>query len=541
MAALTAALSRQMPPSAHSMRQSPGAISGSPRITSRLSRPRLRMISSSRSRAAACSASLTRTTTCGLATRWRKHSEASAEISASGSRAIRAGTSFLATDTATSTASVSSRACTAARLRSNPWSRPAIRSSATAARCSAVAWASAKPRACAAVSACAILSACSASEMVGLRPRPEAKSLSNRNFAGDAIAVASVDQLFVAAVLRDHDLALGGEVLGEVDELRLRVVDVAQAHWPHGAHVVVEHLGGARRHVAQEELTHRLGRALERDRQLVLVDVAHQRLRRAGIELHQIVEGEHQILDALGALAVLLLERRHEARLGLAIEGIEDLRHLLMSVAPAGLGEARHELGAQRLLDPLDDLLLDRLHPQHAADDVERELARQDGENAGGMLGPELAEHHRDGLRVFVLQIVGEDVLLHVGKLLPHVAAGWSADLLHDAADPLGRQILLQQPLGRVIVAQEGTGRRHARDKLEQEILDRPRLHGAERGHDDGELAQLVVVEQGPDLGAVLLAEREHQYCRPFRPRQLAAGIGALPGGERRHHICDVV
>src|SRR5215510_7051623 len=404
------------------------------------------MISSSRSRADACSVSLTRTTTCGLATRWRKHSEASAEISASGSCAIRAGTSFLATATATSTASVSSRACTAARLRSNPCSRPAMRSSATAARCSALVCASAKPRACAAVSACVTFSACSASEIVGLLPRPPAaKSLSNRNFAGDdAMMVASVDQLFVTAVLRDHDLALGGEVLGEVDELRLRIVDVAQANRPHGAHVVVEHPGGARRHVAQEELAHRLGRSLQRDRELVLVDVAHQCLRRAGIELHQIVEGEHQVLDALGGLPVLLLERRHEARLGLAIEGIEDLRHLLMGVAPTGLREARHELGAQRLLDPLDDLLLDRLHPQHAADDVEREFARQDGEDAGGMLGPDLAEHHREGLRVLVLQIVSEDVLLDVGELLPHVSAGRSADLLHDAANPLGRQVLLQ-------------------------------------------------------------------------------------------------
>src|SRR5262245_1622379 len=321
------------------MRQSPGAISGSPRITRRLSRPRRRMISSSRSRAAACSVSLTRTTTWGLATRWRKQSDASAEISASGSRASRAGTSFLATATATSTASVSSRASTAARLRSNPCSRPATRSSATAARCSALVWASAKPRACAAASACATFSVCSVSEIVGLLPRlPAAKSLSNRNFAGAAIAVASVDQLFVAAVLRDHDLALGGEVLGEIDELRLRIVDIEPAYRSQSAHVVVEHLGGARRHVAQEELPHRLGRSLERDRKLVLVDVPHQRLRRAGIELHQIVEGEHQVLDALGALAVVLFERRHEACLGLAIEGVENFRHLLVGVAPAGLG-----------------------------------------------------------------------------------------------------------------------------------------------------------------------------------------------------------
>src|SRR5262245_54020829 len=340
-----------MPPSAHSMRQSPGAISGSPRITRRLSRPRRRMISSSRSRADACSDSLTRTATCGLATRCRKQLEASSEISASGSRAISAGISFLVTAMATSTASVSSRASTAARLRSSPCSRPAIRSSVAVALCSAVACASAKPRACAATSACATLAAWSVSEMVGLAVRPPAaKSLSNRNFAGaDPITLSSIDQLFVAAALRDHDLALGGEVLGQADKLSLRLVDVAQAHRSHGAHVVAQHLGGARRHVAQEELADRVGCPLERDRELVLIDMPHQGLRRAGIKLDEIVEREHQILDAFGALAALLFESRHEACFGLPIEGVENLRHLLVGIAPAGLREAGHELRAQRV------------------------------------------------------------------------------------------------------------------------------------------------------------------------------------------------
>src|SRR5258705_5314395 len=366
------------------------------------------MISSSRSRADACSASLTRTATCGLATRCRKQSEASAVISASGSRAIRAGTSFLLTATATSTASVSSRASTAERLRSSPCSKPAMRSSVAAALCSAVVCASAKPRAWAASSACATLEACSVSEMVGLLLRPPAsKSLSNRNFAGaDPITLSSIDQLFVAAALRDHDLALGGEVLGQADQLPLRVVDVAQAHRPHGAHVVAQHLGGARGHVAQEELADRLGCTLEGDRELVLVDVPHQGLRRAGIKLDEIVEREHQILDALGALAALLLERRHEERFVLPIERVENLRHLLVGITPAGLREARHELGAQRLLHPLDHFFLHGLHPQHTTDDVERELARQDGEHARGMLWPELAQNHRDGLRGFVLELV---------------------------------------------------------------------------------------------------------------------------------------
>ena len=57
--------SRTTPPSAHSILQSPSAISGSATTTRRPSKPRVRAISSSCVLADSCSASLTRTTTCG--------------------------------------------------------------------------------------------------------------------------------------------------------------------------------------------------------------------------------------------------------------------------------------------------------------------------------------------------------------------------------------------------------------------------------------------------------------------------------------------
>ena len=45
--------------------------------------------------------------------------------------------------------------------------------------------------------------------------------------------------------------------------------------------------------------------------------------------------------------------------------------------------------------------------------------------HAGGVLRLPVRQH-RDGLRVFVLEVVGEYLFLHVG-LLPHVAAGGAA------------------------------------------------------------------------------------------------------------------
>ena len=104
------------------------------------------------------------------------------------------------------------------------------------------------------------------------------------------------------------------------------------------------------------------------------------------------------------------------------------------------------------------------------------EVLRQDREHARGMLGPQLGQHHRDGLRVFVLEIVRQHLFLDVGELLPHVAAGRAADLVHDAADALRRQVLLQQPLGGVVVAEQRAGGRQPADEFQQQRLDQLRV-----------------------------------------------------------------
>ncbi len=146
----------------------------------------------------------------------------------------------------------------------------------------------------------------------------------------------------------------------------------------------------------------------------------------------------------------------------------------------------------------------------------------------------QLRQHHRDGLRVFVLEIVGENLFLHVGELFPHVAAGGAADLVHDAVDALRRQVLLQQALGGVEIAHQRARGRHARDEFEQHVLDRVDLDGAERRHFQRELADLVVVEQLPDLAAILLAERQHQDRGAARAGQLFGRLATSWRG-RRH------
>ncbi|MNL33974.1 hypothetical protein D3C87_1559130 [compost metagenome] len=159
------------------------------------------------------------------------------------------------------------------------------------------------------------------------------------------------------------------------------------------------------------------------------------------------------MLDALGVVPVDLFEIGDEARFGLAVEGVEDLGHLLVAVAALGVVERRHELGAQGHLDLFEDFLLHRIEAQHALHHVHGQFLGQHGENLGGMLGGDLGEHHGNGLGIFVLEIGGEHVGLHVGELLPHVAAGRPADFFHDGVHLVGGQETQQQPLGGVGIA----------------------------------------------------------------------------------------
>src|ERR1700679_780601 len=220
------------------------------------------------------------------------------------------------------------------------------------------------------------------------------------------VAFISIDQLVFALLVGDHDLALVGEILGDADHAHLGFIDVFQPHGTHCIHVLAQDLAGALAHVGEEDIAQRVGRALEREAELVFLDVTQQRLDRAGIELAQILEGEHQRLDALGAVASSLFESRDEAAFGLAVEIVEDFGHVLVAVALGGAREVGHELDAQGLLDLVENVLLHAFHPEHALHDLERKFLRQRAQHAGGMFGLDLGEHDGDGLRIFVLQVV---------------------------------------------------------------------------------------------------------------------------------------
>jgi hypothetical protein len=86
---------------------------------------------------------------------------------------------------------------------------------------------------------------------------------------------------------------------------------------------------------------------------------------------------EHLRPDLLRRFAAALFQAAEEAGFRLAIEVVEDLRDQLVGVAARRAREVGHELGAQDALHPVEDVFLDRFHPQHAHDDLHGEGVRQ--------------------------------------------------------------------------------------------------------------------------------------------------------------------
>ena len=105
-------------------------------------------------------------------------------------------------------------------------------------------------------------------------------------------------QLVVGAVLGQRDFALGGEVLGEVDEQRLRLVDVAAAATGPIAAMSSSSILPAREDMLprKKPLTSSLA-LFQRDPSLSLSIWRIGVARRPRSSLIQVVEGEHQGLD----------------------------------------------------------------------------------------------------------------------------------------------------------------------------------------------------------------------------------------------------
>jgi hypothetical protein len=220
------------------------------------------------------------------------------------------------------------------------------------------------------------------------------------------------------------------------------------------------------------------------------------------------------------------------------IFSVEDFGHHLVRVDTAGLGQVRHEFGAQGLFDAFQDVLLDGFHVQHAHDDFHGEAFRQQGENAAGMVFLDLGQDHGDGLRVFVLEVVGEHLFVHVAELVPHGAAGGAADFFHDHGDAVFIEALQQKALGGGVGADQRTGIGNGVGEVDEQAFHEVGPDGAQVRHDLGKLLDLVVFHHGEELAGLLIPEGEHHDGGLLGASQTAIiFLNARQGG--LNQMCD--
>src|SRR5690606_33626579 len=130
----------------------------------------------------------------------------------------------------------------------------------------------------------------------------------------------------LAAAVAEVDHALIGQAADDGHDLLLRRLDVGQAYRAAGLHVLQQDLGRTLGHVAGDLLAHPDVGAAQGDAQALAGDLAQQGLQLAVVQLDQVVEHEHQVLDALAQFAVDLADLAQDRLVLPGLQEVEDVR-----------------------------------------------------------------------------------------------------------------------------------------------------------------------------------------------------------------------
>src|SRR4051812_42932448 len=146
------------------------------------------------------------------------------------------------------------------------------------------------------------------------------------------------DMLLALAPERDRarvrELARGDE------DFLLRRLDIREPHRALRFEIGLEHLRRALRHVLEHLRLEGFVDALERDEQFVRGHLAQQLLHAAIVDLDEVVEHEHQVLDALREALVGLADVGHERGADGRIEQVHHLRRDLEAAERGALAGA---------------------------------------------------------------------------------------------------------------------------------------------------------------------------------------------------------
>src|SRR5690606_30144822 len=236
-----------------------------------------------------------------------------------------------------------------------------------------------------------------------------------------------LDKDFTSA--RDDDLLLLFEPADDRDNALLSVFDGADARRAGDLDLLTQHLAGTLRHVRVNVFLQIVPGALERQGQVLHLDLAQDALDRAAVQVDVDLEGEHQLADFLGDLGVLILQPVEDLALGGAVDRGEHFDQVLRAAdRRVFLRDDRGHAHLQDFLDALDDLRRGAVHRGDAHRHVHLELVREVGHHLGGLGGRQVREHQGDRLRLLALQEIGELARVRLAQELERLGRDGHAD-----------------------------------------------------------------------------------------------------------------
>src|SRR5690606_26079506 len=162
------------------------------------------------------------------------------------------------------------------------------------------------------------------------------------------------------------------------------------------------HVGGTLGHIAEELLAQFLGRSLERNGELRRVDFLEDELDSRVFHVHQVIEDEHLVDDALGKIAVqfaqigddgLFLDRTHV---------VQDLGRSTYTAHLAALGALAREHVVQHFGQFLQGRRLHAAKGGNAQHHVVAQALGQERQYVGGAVAFQVDQNRGDDLRMFV-------------------------------------------------------------------------------------------------------------------------------------------
>src|SRR3569833_1177202 len=311
--------------------------------------------------------------------------------------------------------------------------------------------------------------------------------------------------IFLTALAAQVDLPGLGHATCNRQYFLLRGLDLTQTHGALRLQVFLEHF-----------LFEDIVGTLQREDQRIGRDLAQQRLYTAVVDLFEIVEHEHEVLDALREIGIDLLDRVHHVRALGRVHEIEDVRS---GLAAADRGRLHVVVAGELPLEDLVELLeRARMHALEARDAhqyVGAQPVRKQGQDLRGVIAVEIGEDDGDDLRVLEPDDLGHRARVHPLERLEALARRAGDDAIHEIARLF---IAERRHLDIADVVFDTAAERgliaHGLDELAPHRLALRGGDVIDRGHREAELLHLLGREVFHDLGRGLLTHRHQQYGR---------------------------